>query len=277
MKCVHPRVVYDGEFASEYPCGKCVACRRSRTREWANRCIHELSFWKESIFLTLTYDDEHYPENGSLSKEDARNFLKRLRKSLEPKLIKYFGCGEYGEKYERPHYHFILFGVSTADKCFKFLRKQGDKNLYSLSAWEKGIIYVGNVNYKSCAYVAGYIQKKLGVSKYVGRIPPFQMQSQGLGKRYALKEAGRLSKDLSFTMNGAKCSLPRYYKKVLEHRLFDYQFNDLKEESVEELDEFCAATGRASVDDRIEYKRAIREQNENELKALDSIKNDRKF
>lgn len=277
MKCVHPRVVYDGQFRSEYPCGKCVVCRRARTREWANRCMHELAYWEESCFLTLTYDDKHLPENKSLDKTHFKSFMKMLRMDLSPKLIKYFGCGEYGGKFQRPHYHLIIFGLSPSDKIFKFVTKVAGRDKYEINAWKKGFIDIGSVSYASCAYVAGYIQSKLGVSKYPGRIPPFQVQSQGLGKRYALENATDLCKDLGFRMNGMDCTLPRYYKKVLGHRIFDYQLNSLKEAQLEKLDEFYERTKRFDVDEKFEYQEKLRVQDEKTVIALRAIRKEREF
>lgn len=275
MKCVHPRVVYDGEFPSEYPCGKCKACRRSRTREWANRITHELTYWKESCFITLTYEDN--PK--SLNKKHLQDFIKRIRKQLAPREIKYFGCGEYGSKYDRPHYHLILLGVSVKDKIFQESPKNTvhGKKLYYMPQWYYGYVDVGLVNYKSAAYVAGYIQSKLTITKYEGITPPFQVQSQGIGKKYVEENEKNLIKNLGFTVNGAKSSLPRYYRKVLAEKITQEELNKKTEEKIDELDEFLLATNRTTLDDRIEYKSAIRKQKENEIEAQDTIRNDRKF
>lgn len=275
MKCSHPRVVYDGNFKSEYPCGKCPACRRSRTREWANRIIHEMAYHKKSCFLTLTYDDEHLPE--SLSRRDIQLFLKRLRKSIEPDKIKYFGCGEYGSQFGRPHYHMIIFGLDVKSSVFKLLKTVKDKKYYRMNEWTFGFIDIGTVTYKSAAYVAGYIQKKLDKDDYGDKSPPFQFQSQGIGKFYALDNFKRLSKELSFTMNGAKCSLPRYYRKVLGDKINQADLNDLAEERVNELDEFLEQTGRHTQEERSDYKYAAGIQGEKEIKARDAIKKDRSF
>lgn len=160
MKCLRPRKVYDGKSgeASEYPCGKCMACRRARTREWANRITHEITYWDDAVFITLTYDNDHY--KNELCKRDVQLFIKRLRKSIEPRKIKYYGCGEYGEKFGRPHYHIIIFGLSIKDDCFKLIRSGKSKNYYACESWDYGYIDIGNVTYKSAAYVAGYVQKK---------------------------------------------------------------------------------------------------------------------
>ena len=49
------------------------------------RVIHELAGYKDAVFLTLTYADEHLPPNGSLVVADLQKFIKRLRKHYAKK------------------------------------------------------------------------------------------------------------------------------------------------------------------------------------------------
>lgn len=275
MKCTRPRVVHDGNFSSEYPCGKCPACRRARTREWASRVVHEMGNHVNSCFLTLTYNDQYLPPE--LDKRALQLFLKRLRRDLEPRKIKYFGCGEYGERFKRPHYHLIIFGLSRSDPIFKFSGRVAGKDRYVLDAWPFGFIDIGDVNYRGAAYVAGYIQKKLSADKYGGRRPPFQVQSQGLGRSYVETNSTQLVENLGFTMNGAKCSLPRYYRKVLGSRITQDKLNARTEQRVDELDQFLEETGRRTVDDRMEYKAGIHALNELEIAQQDERKKGRAF
>jgi len=268
MKCTRPRIVHDSKNheESEYPCGKCPACRRSRTREWANRIIHELASWKDATFITLTYEENP----GTLNRRDLTLFIKRIRKQLEPRKIKYFGCGEYGERFGRPHYHLILFGVSPSDKIFEKIKNTNKiRNRYSCPQWPYGFIDIGSVTYQSAAYVAGYIQKKLGVTHYQGRVPPFQVQSKGIGLDYVNENKHDLVRELGFTMNGAQCSLPRYYRKKLDKEIKQERLNLLKEEKVEELDQFLSERGIGDVDERSKYKVAANRQREKEIRFKD--------
>ena len=103
----------------EVPCGKCMACRQQKRKEWSMRVLHESTEYRNECFTTLTYSDDNLPENGSLVKRDLQLFFKRLRKALPPsQKIRYFACGEYGDTYFRPHYHTILFnlGLGEADQ-----------------------------------------------------------------------------------------------------------------------------------------------------------------
>ena len=99
------------------PCGRCIGCRLERSRQWAVRLVHEKRFHSRSSFITLTYAPEHMPRDGSLNLEHFQKFLKRLRKWRgDPKSIRFFHAGEYGEKRGRPHYHAIIFGEDFRDQ-----------------------------------------------------------------------------------------------------------------------------------------------------------------
>ena len=49
------------------PCGQCVNCRLNRSQEWAIRCVHEASLHSQNSFITLTYNNDNLPANGSLA------------------------------------------------------------------------------------------------------------------------------------------------------------------------------------------------------------------
>ena len=128
-------------------CNQCIPCRINRRRNWVSRMILESLTVDDACFVTLTYDDEHNPRR--LEKSDLQNFFKRLRKHLNFK-IRYYACGEYGEKTKRPHYHAVIFGLSEVQASY-FCRK----------AWTSGFVYVGSFTPDSASYVAGYVCKKL--------------------------------------------------------------------------------------------------------------------
>ncbi len=230
-----------GEEWLDVPCGHCLACRIARTREWTVRLLHESEFWDDTSFVTLTYDDDHLPSNGSLVPRDLTLFFKKLRKDLGDRKIKYYACGEYGDTYGRPHYHSIIFGLGVQDK------KLIEDN------WHKGFVKIGCVTYDSCRYVAGYVQKKLygKASKEYdekGIIAPFSRMSKGLGERYVDKYWNKLYDMNTVTVRGVPMGLPRYYQKKLDYDGFlnydsskevDFRIEVLErnKEFLEELDE----------------------------------------
>lgn len=127
--------------------------------------MHEASLHDSNSFITLTYDEEHIPLDHGLSKRDLTLFFKRLRKMLEPKKIRYFACGEYGDgETKRPHYHAIIFGYDFPDKIYLKPSKAG-LPLYVSTAlskcWGQGDCNIGMVSFESASYVAQYCTKKL--------------------------------------------------------------------------------------------------------------------
>lgn len=221
MQCMHPSLIrnpaWDGSRdvpqSFTVPCGRCIGCRLARTREWSIRLLHELSYYDGSSFITLTYDDMHLPFDCGLHKDHLQKFFKRLRKDLDGREIKYFACGEYGDKSFRPHYHAIVFGLDPSE--FHLVGEN----------WHYGFVYPGTVSYDSIKYVAGYVQKKLygkDAAQYQGRQAPFCISSQGIGYRYCLDNAERLRKDLKVTVNGIPLSIPRYYRKILGIDTLEY-------------------------------------------------------
>lgn len=242
----------------EIPCGKCISCRLKRSREWALRCMAEKLEHENSFFITLTYDDDHLPMNyyyddnlgidtygyGTLVSDELSKFIKRVRTNYErlgyTNKLRFFGCGEYGSKGQRPHYHVIIFGLKLDDlkpaPAYMLKGVKHDKNFlydyytsdFIANCWQhRGLHIIGNVTYDSCAYTARYIVDKLNGDmaeiEYTdqNRIPPFVRMSRmpGIGKSYYDKYKDTFYQYDSIIMNGIKHSIPRYYDK-----LYDIEF-----------------------------------------------------
>ncbi len=158
----------------EVACGQCLGCRLDRTLMWAMRIVHESCLYEDNCFVTFTYrgkDDcteeqfkkGHYvPDDYSLNYYHFRDFIKRLRKHFSQK-IRYFHCGEYGDESLRPHYHACLFNVSFKDQTI-YRQEQGLTTYESptlSNLWPYGFCTIGELNYETAAYTAGYILKKI--------------------------------------------------------------------------------------------------------------------
>ena len=124
FNCSHPKIV--GHHV--LPCGHCIKCKNKRILEWSTSMIMENSYYNnKSIFLTLTYDNEHLPNDRVLHKEDLQKFFKRLRNCImgyygTKHEISYFACGEYGSRFLRPHYHAIIYNLpcnKDINPCFQ--------------------------------------------------------------------------------------------------------------------------------------------------------------
>lgn len=170
-----------------YGCGQCIHCRVNQKREWTHRLILENELHDKSAFVTLTYNPENLPEDGNLQPDHLTKFLKRLRKRVEPRRLRYYAVGEYGEKSERPHFHLIIFGLGEDEQ--KVVEK----------AWPLGYVMLGDVSKDSAAYVADYCTKgftKARDSRADGKVKEFMRCSKkpGLGAEYMKKIALQMSK-----------------------------------------------------------------------------------
>lgn len=222
----------------ELPCGQCSGCRLARSREWAIRCAHHASLYDDNIFVTLTYDDLHLPEDRSLRYRDFQLFMKRLRvyasRTLNRDNISFYMAGEYGEKLGRPHYHACIFNFDLPDKkLWKTVRGNAlFKSEKLQEIWGHGFTSVGSVTFQSAAYVARYIMKKVtgppAAEHYeytdpeTGEIhqlkPEFTKMSlgQAIGKAWIGKFQDDVFPHDYVVLNGRKVSAPKYYTSQYE-------------------------------------------------------------
>lgn len=245
----NPREAYyvGGEAVrAEYPCGQCIWCRLNRSRLWAIRCMHEASLWEKNCYITLTYDDKNLPSHGSLVKKDFQDFMKRLRKEFGDG-IRYFQCGEYGEKNSRPHYHALLFNFDFPDR-YHWATRNGFK--YDRSAilerkWAKGDCIVGDVTFESSSYVARYITKKQfgrGSEIYYEKVDEetgeiFVLEREyatmsrrpGIARRWFEENRRFLEDHDKVILRGKELKPPRYYDKQMEAQAPE-RFLEIKEE-----------------------------------------------
>lgn len=196
--------------------------------------MHEASLHEHSSFVTLTYSDENLPWDGSVHVTDLQRFMKRLRKRLGSR-VRYFACGEYGERLWRPHYHLILFGYSFPDR--EPWRRTGSGHVTYRSellerAWPLGHCEVGDVTPQSAGYVARYCLKKVGgdaaESHYsrphpvTGEIhsvrPEFICMSSkpGIGSDWYEKFGDDAFPSDFLIIDGRKVPVPAYYLKKLK-------------------------------------------------------------
>lgn len=217
----------------EVPCGQCIGCRLARSVEWAVRCVHHSQSFQDNCFITLTYEDRFLPKNGTLRIDHWQKFMKKLRKKVDRK-ISYFHCGEYGEKFSRPHYHACLFNYDFPDKQF-YKEVNGEKYFISdilEDTWGYGFATIGAVTFKSAAYVARYVLKKItgerakfyyeGEDEETGE--SFSLRKEyvtmsrrpGIGKDWFEKYKGDLFPDDFAVIGGKKYRVPKYYVSKLE-------------------------------------------------------------
>jgi hypothetical protein len=213
--------------------------------------------YEDNCFITLTYNPASLPKSRNVDKTVLQKFIKRLRKHVNSrryhppyqhqpyKEIRYYACGEYGEKRGRPHYHLLIFNFDFPDKKLfkggkhpfhdgKWL-KSNDHPLY-ISAilstlWPYGFSTIGEVTFDSAGYVARYVLKKiLGplAEEYYKRdymdqgdqiiVPEFALMSRmpGIGLPWLKKYFTDVYPKDFFTLNGVKNKPPRYYDDQLK-------------------------------------------------------------
>lgn len=219
------------------PCRRCIGCRLDLAGEWATRIVNEASLHEDNAFLTLTYASEFLPDDYSVNVRDIQLFTKRLRKSIEPGKMRFYACGEYGDKDQRPHYHMIAFGYWPDDAQQFFRTKRGDIVYISeklTEIWGQGHVSVGRVTTQSAGYVARYAVKKMGGDRAIdhytrvhpetGQVvvvrPEFSVMSTkpGIGSRWFEQFEGECYPSDFVVIDGRKRPVPRYYRNKLRAR-----------------------------------------------------------
>ena len=196
-----------------------------------------------NCFITLTFNDEalwDYRARGipatdiwSVHKREWQLFMKRLRK-MYGSGIRFYACGEYGEKHGRPHYHACVFNHEFKDK--KLWRMSNGIPLFRSSSlellWPFGYSSVGAVTFQSAAYVARYILKKVSGSpshKHYAhtcsqtglisqRQPEFVLMSRrpGLGRTWYNRFRDQVYPRDEVVVGGKVVKPPRYYDQLQE-------------------------------------------------------------
>lgn len=251
------------------PCQKCIGCRLTYARQWADRCLLELQYHKDAWFVTLTYNDEHVPISFygdpytgeahpclTLDRRDVQLFLKRLRKAIEPTKIRYFGCAEYGPNTWRPHYHLIIFGLPLDDLSLKRQDIDGKVSAYTSqtlsAAWSRrpfgnksdildpiGDVECSDVTWSACNYVARYIVKKQlgpdGKDFYArfNLVSPFTFMSTspGIGRLYFEDHQNLYDHDC------ISVSTPNGGRSIRPPRYYDRLFDVVQPDRLEKIKE----------------------------------------
>lgn len=215
-------------------CGKCMECKRKKSREWQVRLQEEIKERKDGKFVTLTFSEESlkelekavikkakkaeiilnkkvkppkgYEMDNSIAKIGTRRFLERWRK-ITKKSVRHWLVTEIGQKNtERIHIHGIIFTEKKNEEIEKI--------------WKYGNIFVGKyVNEKTVNYIVKYINKTDQKHKEYESIV---LTSAGIGKRYLKnkdwnrnKYKGKETIETYKTKNGSKTALPIYYRNYI--------------------------------------------------------------
>lgn len=285
---------YDALDGVPFPCGQCLPCRINKRRVWTLRLMLESFQHEHSVFITLTYRNEDIrydrDKHPTLDKRDLQLFFKRLRKSFTGNRIRYYACGEYGEKTGRPHYHAIIFGLDPSDLDAEWLLYAGKSGLdYSrhrhsrlARLWPWGIVHVGACTRESIQYVAGYVTKKITKGDTDSRVKEFALMSRkpGIGAT-AVESIADALKDVSesdFTgqlrIDGKKWPIGRYLLTKLSDAL-GYTGN--LECYLNELADLYRKSKATDAMDFISYVTSVDDQRFKQLESRDRLFNHRDF
>lgn len=230
---------HEGAIPLYLPCGQCIGCRIRRSQDWATRMVHESKCHEETSFLTLTYTDQHLPDDLCVSVRALQLFFKRLRKDLGDKKVRFFASGEYGEKRFRPHYHIMLFGHAFLEDRKLWRRSIGGLPVYRSARlerlWPFGFSEVGTFSPQSAGYVARYCIKKITgepAREYYMRVhpltgelcrvaPEFAVMSRrpGIGADWFQRYRSDFFPKDEAVVNGKKVPVPAYYEKLWQRHV----------------------------------------------------------
>ncbi|AXH77016.1 MAG: replication initiator protein [Microviridae sp.] len=257
-------------------CGRCDGCRSERSREWAVRMMHEARYHEVSSFVTFTYRPECIPADLSLDYSDFQGFMRRLRRERmkewhPPQVLpvtRFFMCGEYGSKKDRPHYHAALFGVDFSGDRKPWKKSGAGFQLY-ISArldrlWGRGSCFIGDLSAESAAYMARYTLKKTSlddpayesVNRVTGEIFPRKLEfchmslKPGIGARWFDEFKSDCFPHDRVVVKGRVQKPPRYYFKRLKQ-----SDPDMHEAIVQDR----ILAGRARFEDTTVERLAVRE------------------
>lgn len=125
--------------------------------------------------------------------------------------VRYFCCGEYGEKNGKAHFHALMH--LSLNEQLKIPIHQ-----YLTEHWQKGFVHIGEMNSATAHYTCRFTLKKS--YNYKGH-EILTSQKPAVGKQFIVEYAGRCAKKIkeldriphSFRFNGKKYPLDETMKK----------------------------------------------------------------
>lgn len=250
MSCMNPYPLYNknGRLIAFSACGECALCRLKRSQElcFYSSCeaIDSYKRGMSCFFFTLTYTESNMPISTVSSLptvlfSDFQKFKKRFNKLWSKNIpVKYkcLGTTEYGGKTNRPHIHFILYGVPSSSLVIDFV----------YDSWNhRGNIDFGPLQAGGSFYLTEYcsasptregariLYDENGIER------PHLSHSFNLGSQYlqgVIKKA--LDNNLCVDINGVPQPLPSYLRRKIDPlgvRFNKYRFFEDKKRRLEKI------------------------------------------
>lgn len=249
-------------------CGKCMECKKQKSRNWQVRLHEEVRQNKNGKFVTLTFSNESIAElrktikglkgyelDNEIATKATRRFLERWRKK-HGRSVRHWLVTELGQTgTENIHLH----GIIWTDKPTEDIEER----------WGYGHVWIGDyVNEKTINYIVKYINKTDVLHKeYNSKI----LTSAGIGRGYIERQDAKYNKykedgetkETYTTRTGLKIALPIYYRNQI--------YNDEEKEKlwIKKLDqqkryvggeEVCIKDGEEKYYQILEYYRKINQR-----------------
>lgn len=199
---------------------------RSYVQQWRSRLFLEwygMKYKSHCLFVTLTYDNAKCGGAAPTTpiKEHIQKFMKRLRSYydfgytyvgtprrkvlLRTDGIKYFFVHEQGDKYNRLHYHGVIYGIGHNWNEYLVLEK----------AWKFGHVRSSVLTARRINYCLKYLHKNYAKSMR-------RVISNGIGDSFLTTDRKIDIRNrfiahgvLNVHINGWSYPIPRYYKEKI--------------------------------------------------------------
>lgn len=209
-------------------CGKCIECRKQKSREWQVRLLEDIRHNKNGIFVTLTFSNESITEiikeidletyrgyelDNKIAKIAVRRMCERWRKEHK-KSVRHWLVTELGHNgTENIHLH----GIIWTDEGMKQIKKH----------WKYGYVYPRTeteerhnyVSERTINYITKYISKQDDKHKEYKSVI---LTSAGIGRGYIEREDSKINKyklngtkETYTTRTGHEISMPIYWRNKL--------------------------------------------------------------
>lgn len=216
-------------------CGRCMECKKQKTREWTVRLSEEIRNNKNGKFVALTFSDESikeldacignningYDRDNEIATLGIRRFLERWRKHNKKSVRHWLVTEIGGNGSENIHIH----GIIWTDNIIEIAKR-----------WEYGFVTIGKKRYNKEGISkdnndTGYVSERTinYIVKYVNKIDQKHKEynskilcSKGIGNKYIERSDSKKNvykeentNEAYQTRTGIKLALPIYYRNKI--------------------------------------------------------------
>lgn len=230
-------------------CGSCGACKHNKRSEWSFRIKQEARHADSLYFLTLTYHDSTLKHTDNflptLVPSHLQTFLKDIRKEqakLSDRTLRFFGVGEYGTLYSRPHYHVLLFNLIPELSCPGKLTEIWWHGIVHKEILDQGLTHYAtkyHVTTENGERHLSYTDDRVNEFTRSSNKPPDGGMYGGIGYQYINTHGDyhRKTKTTFVINDGFKQKMPKYYFDAIFKDLSDVEKAKMREESFKRFSE----------------------------------------